>query len=122
VTALDDSRPYWRGLRYPGQTPPEPEPKPDLPGWRIVFDQGTAFISGPTKAAVRRRIAVAGDRGPAWVERRAAWATSPHAASAVLDQLERQRIPAAVEDVVQAALDLTDTQPANSSDRQGELF
>ncbi len=89
--------------------------------WRVTFDRGSAFVEGP-KVEARRRIAVCGDRAPAWVARRNAWATSPAVASAVLDQLEARNVSAVIDNADQAALDLSDTQPANSTDRQDVLW
>ena len=87
---------------------------------RVIFDRDTAFIVGD-KAEVRRRIAACGDHAPIWVRRRGAWATSPAVANRVLDQIEGRR-PVVVEDADQAALDLTETVPANHELRQGVLW
>lgn len=117
MTTSPESRPAWRGL-YRSPTP-ERDPRP---GYRVVFDNGTAFLSGPTRGAVRKRITLAGDRSPVWVPRTKVWATSTGVGARVLDQLERHGIAAVVEDVDQFGLDLSHTQPANSSDTQGGLW
>ena len=90
--------------------------------WRVEFDRGTAFITGP-KAEARRRIEACGDHGPIWTHRRSAWATSPTTASRVIDQLEARRVTVTVENADQACLDLSETVPANQpSMRQEGLF
>lgn len=83
-----------------------------MTAWRISYDRGTAFISGP-KAEARRRIAACGDRGPLWVGRRTAWATSREVANGVLSQLEAHRVDVVLEHADQAAIDFSDTEPAN---------
>lgn len=90
--------------------------------WRVEFDRGTAFVTGP-KAEARRRIAACGDTEPIWTQRRSAWATSTSTASRVLDQLEARRVAVVVENADQACLDLTETVPANTlSMRQEGLW
>ncbi len=91
-----------------------------MTGWRVTFDRGTAFVAGPKSEARRRLEACHGS--PVWVNRRSAWATSPAAASAVLDQLEARRIPAVVENADQTPLDLSDTEPANTPSAQESLW
>jgi hypothetical protein len=81
--------------------------------WRVEFDRATAFVAGP-RADARRRLAACGDPDPIWTQRRGAWATSPAAASRVIDQLEARRIPVVVENADQATFDLTETAPANT--------
>lgn len=80
--------------------------------WRVTFDRSTVFVSGP-KVEARRRLAACGDASPIWVRRRNAWATSLSAANRLVDQLEARRIAIIVENEDQAALDLSDTVPAN---------
>ena len=89
--------------------------------WRVTFDRGTAFITGP-KAEARRRIAACGDHSPVWVARRGAWATGPAVASRVLDQLEARRITATVDNADQTELTLSDTEPANLPPAQTALW
>jgi hypothetical protein len=81
--------------------------------WRVEFDRGTAFVTGP-KTEARRRIAACGDTEPIWTQRRSAWATSPRTASRVLDQLEARRVPVVVENADQVTFDLAETVPANT--------
>lgn len=75
-------------------------------GWTVTFDAGTAFVVGP-KSDARRRLAACGDRSPLWVPRRQAWATTPAAARAVLDQLDARRIAYTVTDAQQLGIPLT---------------
>lgn len=87
--------------------------------WRVEFDHGTAFVTGP-KTEARRRIAACGDSEPIWTQRRGAWATSTSAASRVIDQLEARRVPVAIENADQVSLDLTQTASANTPSMRQE--
>lgn len=90
--------------------------------WRVEFSGTTAFVTGPKNEA-RRRLAVCGDPSPVWVSRRGAWATSTAAANRLLDQLEARNLSVPVDDARQAALDLSETVPANvPPERQGALW